>query len=247
MKITQHIFSIPPHLSTTWDQISAIYVKEGTFTVSLKNGTVISIPDLPQADVETIFAFHVAQAEMQQKRNQHLLEHGNTPPFLLHQTPETQQQSQGSTTLRFNFDNIEALGNSMQHTPAMANTPNLPDAILNKISEIVKIIAPGEMQNIPQPEPHCNCPHCQIARAILGKTKEIHPAEQNKTSIPHEEDVLDEDLSFQEWEIEQTGDKLYTVTNKLDKNEKYNVFLGEPVGCTCGHAGCEHVLAVLKS
>ena len=43
------------------------------------------------------------------------------------------------------------------------------------------------------------------------------------------------------------NDKLFTVINKLDQQEKYNVFLGEPVGCTCGKQGCEHMLAVLKS
>ena len=48
-------------------------------------------------------------------------------------------------------------------------------------------------------------------------------------------------------EITQTGDKLFTVVNKLDPQENYHVYLGHPVGCTCGKQGCEHILVVLKS
>ena len=44
----------------------------------------------------------------------------------------------------------------------------------------------------------------------------------------------------------QTDEKMFTVTNRLDKNEKFNVYLGKPIGCTCGKEGCEHILAVLR-
>ena len=62
-----------------------------------------------------------------------------------------------------------------------------------------------------------------------------------------DEPVPDAELSFQEWDIVQTGKDLFHVSSRLDPNEQYNVFLGNPVGCTCGKAGCEHILAVLKS
>ncbi|MGH2612567.1 MAG: hypothetical protein ACRDFB_05905, partial [Rhabdochlamydiaceae bacterium] len=62
-----------------------------------------------------------------------------------------------------------------------------------------------------------------------------------------EEEVSDEDLKFRTWDIKQENDKLYSVTNPLDKKEHYNVFLGKPLGCTCGNKNCEHIQAVLKS
>ena len=33
----------------------------------------------------------------------------------------------------------------------------------------------------------------------------------------------------------------------LDPNEHYNVFLGTPLGCTCGEKDCEHIRAVLST
>ena len=62
-----------------------------------------------------------------------------------------------------------------------------------------------------------------------------------------EEDVRDDELQFEQWSISSAGDKLYNVVNRLDEQEKYRVYLGHPVGCTCGREGCEHILAVLKS
>ena len=62
-----------------------------------------------------------------------------------------------------------------------------------------------------------------------------------------EEIVSDEDLAFRDWEIKQTTDEKYQVTNPLDANEQYNVFLGNPLGCTCGEKNCEHIRAVLST
>jgi hypothetical protein len=87
--------------------------------------------------------------------------------------------------------------------------------------------------------PHCNCFHCQIAR-VLKPNKE--DTQQNE-----EQEISAEDLQFEQWIITHTGDQLYSVINKLDDSEQYNVYLGEPIGCTCGQTGCEHLLAVLKS
>ena len=62
-----------------------------------------------------------------------------------------------------------------------------------------------------------------------------------------EEEVSREDLQFREWDIEQTSEKVYVVTNPLDKEEKYQIHLGKPIGCTCGSAHCDHIRAVLES
>jgi hypothetical protein len=80
--------------------------------------------------------------------------------------------------------------------------------------------------------------HCQVARAI-----------HNESSLKKENEdiVTEEDLRFRIWDIHQTGEKLYTVTNPLDPREQYNVFLGSPLGCTCGQNNCDHIKAVLSS
>ncbi len=253
MKITSKILHIPPHLSTSWTQVSAIYLKETDLIVSLIDGSTISIPGLSTADRDAIFTAYATYLE----------EHPTKPqerpiPFQLFQASPLPNniagapfgEAEGTASIRFAFDSMESLTSAMQHNMAQANSPNMPKEILNKIASVAKIVAPGDIQNMPKPEPHCNCPHCQIARAIHQAFD--HPEETPvtaKVDSPQleEDEVSDKDLSFQQWEINQTGDKLYSVTNRLDTQERYSVYLGHPVGCTCGNQGCEHILAVLKS
>ena len=104
---------------------------------------------------------------------------------------------------------------------------------------IAKIISPSEELLLPKSEPGCNCFFCQIARALNPELSSSHTTDEPA--------IADEELQFQQWDIKQTGEKLYSVINRLDEHEKYNVYLGHPIGCTCGKQGCEHILAVLKS
>ena len=62
-----------------------------------------------------------------------------------------------------------------------------------------------------------------------------------------EEEVSAADLTFRSWDIKQEADQLYTVTNPLNAKEHYSVFLGEPLGCTCGFKNCDHIQAVLRT
>ena len=82
--------------------------------------------------------------------------------------------------------------------------------------------------------------HCQIMRIMREDQEEA-------TDNSHEEEVTAEDLRFREWDIEHSGDHLFVVSNPLNQQEQYNVFLGKPVGCTCGQPNCEHIRAVLNS
>ena len=67
--------------------------------------------------------------------------------------------------------------------------------------------------------------------------------------MPHHQraEITPEELQFKDWEIAQKDGKLYHVINPLDKNEYYDVFLGDPIGCTCGNKNCEHIRAVLST
>jgi hypothetical protein len=127
----------------------------------------------------------------------------------------------------------------MQHNSQLTDSPIFSKEILEHIFSFVKSLDDGSMLNsfFVKPEhPHCNCPYCQISRFAQGKAQE-----------ETEEEVSDKDLKFKTWDIEQAGDKLFTVTNPFDAQEKYSVYIGTPIGCTCGEMRCEHIHAVLSA
>jgi hypothetical protein len=131
------------------------------------------------------------------------------------------------------------MSSALQHNQAQSNMPDLPQEILNKIKSLSQFLSKEDAEFLPKAEPHCNCMHCQLARAISS--------EKESNAIEEEEVISEEDLRFRSWDIEQSGDKLYTVKNPLDHQEQYNVYLGDPIGCTCGQKNCEHLKAVLNT
>lgn len=247
MKINDKFFSLPPFISTSWSNIRAIHMKSNTLVVTLMDGDTINIPGLTAQNIEAIFNAHTAHLETDttsiEKSKQHISSQGQIlNPFT--QSLMNPGHPDG-LPFRIGFSTMDGIGTALQHNSEQAGAPDLPKEILEKIGAIAKIVAPEDINSMPKPEPHCNCMHCQIARAInqsLDASEELH---QQMTAI--EEPISDNELNFQQWEINQTGDKLFAVINKLDNKEKYSVYLGHPVGCTCGNNGCEHILAVLKS
>jgi hypothetical protein len=230
MKISDKILSIPPYISTSWAAISTIRMRANLLVITLKNSDQIEIPNLTAEIIERIFHTHATYLEKDQRSFAKEANSVNSEmPF------------------RIGLGSIDNLGSALQHNPAQANAPDLPQEILNKIGLIAKIISPEDLAQLPKPEPHCNCMHCQIAKAILQNVQEQAKGQEGQLNSSQEELVLDEELSFRQWDIEQCGDKLFNVINRLDNKERYSVYLGEPIGCTCGKQGCEHILAVLKS
>lgn len=228
MKITPKIFSVPPYLSTTWKNISSLHVKEegGAFrlVVVMHDGPVVEIPGLGRSDIHTIFEAHARFAEADSEE-QHPVKTEESLSFTLPFMKDGKQLS-------------ESFGASAQHNPDQSDLPPLPEAVLKKISAIAQAFGADTLPNFPKAEPDCNCMYCQVMRAVQGEN--VLPAEI-------EEEVTAEDLKFRNWEVRQTADKLYIVTNPIDQNENYSVYLGEPIGCTCGSKSCEHVRAVLST
>lgn len=223
MKITASILSIPPYLSTTWKNISSLHVREenGAFTliVLLQNRVQVEVPGLDKQTIDAIFDAHARSAEE-------------------HALAKNPLEGPFSFSLPLRADGpIDTLGSSMQHNQDQANLPPLPPEVLKKITMIARAFGLEDTSSLPKAEPGCNCVYCQVTRSMQG---EEAPLEQI-------EEVSDEDLKFRNWEIKQNADKLYTVTNPLDPNEHYSVFLGTPLGCTCGSKNCEHIRAVLNS
>ncbi len=238
-KINKKIICIPPYISTSWSNITSLHVKEKTLFISLKNGEVVSIPEMTEDLLDTIFDSHTNHMEEQAVENIQAKKDPGSPLAFFQNI-----ENQADLPFKFNISAIDNFGAMMQHNSSQKDAPDLPPEVLDKICSISKAIAPEDQTQIPKPEPHCNCMHCQIAGAI-HKGLGIDGIFIKEEII--EEKVNDNELQFQQWDIEKTDDKLYIVINRLDVKEKYNVFLGNPVGCTCGKTGCEHILAVLKS
>src|SRR6185436_17460112 len=108
----------------------------------------------------------------------------------------------------------EHFGTLLHHNPEQAESPDLPPDVLDKIAQLSKTLGIDDPNVIPKPEPHCNCMRCQIARAMQ---KGLNDEGQNKEE--QEEVVTDEELKFRTWDVVQTGEKLYLVSNPIDNKE----------------------------
>jgi len=236
METNEKYLSIPPYLSTSWKNIRALRMQGSDLLVTMMDGQTVVIPNLGENEVEIVFASHSKYLE---EHNHLSLEDRSRPARVSSRISNFSEMFEqgGTTPFRFGFGGFDGLGNVLQHNQEQSHAPDLPKEILQKIAAIAKIVVPDDPNSIPKAEPHCNCVYCQIARAI----------ERGLRGEEEEEEVSDEDLKFRDWDIVQSGDNLYTVSNPLNSEEKYNVHLGEPIGCTCGQSNCEHLLAVLRS
>lgn len=243
MKINEKILSIPPHISTTWGNISSIKMKASQLSITLNDGDSIHIPGLSEETIDLVFKMHAEDIE-----KRHLLEPIDKKPlFGLSQALFGDQHKMVESPLKFAFSTLDGLNTIAEHNPQEKNAPDLPDAILEKIGSIAKMVVPNDLTLLPKDVEDCNCFHCQVTRVIHKNAAgndfeievEIHELEQ--------ESVSDSELQFNQWNVSAAEENVFTVTNKLDASEQYSVFLGTPVGCNCGEPNCEHIIAVLKT
>lgn len=226
MKYNEKILSLPPYLSTDWKNVDTLAINEnGNLLVILKNKTKIEIPNLSKDEIINIFDAHAKFIETKSNET-------NSNQI----SPEKMKLD---IPFKIGEGGLESIGSAMQHNPAQSNAPDLPPDVLNKIAAVSKALGIENSEVLPKPEPHCNCFHCQIAKAMQINTK------YNEENL--EEEVSDDDLKFRDWDIKQIDDKLYEIINPLNEKEKYQVYLGNPIGCTCGQKNCEHLKAVLNS
>jgi hypothetical protein len=247
VKISTKSINIPPYISTHWRNVESLHTSDGLLLISLKSGDTVYVPNLTEEQTATIFKAHGEFLEQQDQDDARVVEEGHQDAAPA-DNPFSELLSGllggkfASQPLHINIGPLENLSEFMQHNPGQANAPDLPPDILGKMATMTKWVSPEVAQMLPKAEPHCNCYYCQVSRVLSG-TETTHTEEAPAT----ETEEPPEDLHFQQWEIQEIGDKLYSVTNKLDTNESYRVFLGEPVGCTCGKPGCEHIISVLQS
>ena len=248
MNITHTHITIPPYISTTWERVSSLFMKETALIVSMLDGREISIPDLTPDIVEHVFSAHAEFLGNQIKKNN-----------LSKDTRKTviQEETEQFFPLPFSIQTLEnmgQMGQMLQHNPAHSDLPQIPPDIAAKIASLAKVISEEEILSMPLPESKCNCLYCQInriLRATIGQNLENEeqktPSTPNLLKQDENETVTDEDLKFEEWAVQEIRENMYSVTSKLDPKEQYTVYLGTPVGCTCGKSNCEHIVAVLRS
>lgn len=250
MKITKKTLSIPPYLSTAWKNVKALHIEsdgEGhpIVVVMLEEGNAVAIPGLESEAIEALFAAHAEiieegedssdgssgpHGQFKIQMGHPLFGNGNGAPLGL-------PMRLGNSPL-----GVEPLGAAMAHDPSQKHAPDLPEEILSKIAGISKVLGADHLDQLPKAEADCNCFHCQVARAIAGEEGPDLGEDQEQN-----EEISAEDLRFRDWDIDQVGEQLYRVARALNHEEQYQVFLGGPIGCTCGKRDCVHIEAVLKS
>jgi len=239
-KINHKVLSIPPYVSTSWKNVNALHVKEIEgkllLVIILHNGTVIDIPNLDSELIQQVFTAHTSYIEQETRESESdKSEH-----------PKKCGGSMFPFGIPFQMGGMDHISSLLQHNPEQSTASQMSTEVLKKITSVIKSLGINfEQMNLPKAEPHCNCPYCQIARAMHNENEEMRADSDDGEGL--EEEVSEEDLRFRDWDIKQEGDKLYIVTNPLNAKEVYQVFLGNPVGCTCGQKNCEHVRTVLNS
>lgn len=245
MKIDNKILSIPPYISTLWKYVDGLYLRGATLVITLFSGESVNIPGLNSEILQSIFSAHAESLEQearQQPVSKSNLQQLPDMPFGLPLFSQAFPMiTNGESSFQFGIGSMDCFGTAMQHNPAQANAPDLPREILKKIGAIVKIVAPEEMIENAAAVQHCNCPHCQITRAITAE-----PTTSNTENFVEVKAPAPPEIIFQKWKIQQTGENLFNVIDSVDSTE-YKVSLGESIECTCGKQGCEHIIAVLKS
>jgi hypothetical protein len=252
MRFDTKIFSIPPHISTTWDQIASLQISardEGypDLVVHLKNGDKVQVPNLNPTLIEGIFALHSKILSIPSEEEKTTSEQDTAPQPKL--PPPTDWRSTSSFALlkeafnpfevanQFGIDlPIPSKVSILEHDPTMANAPSLPREMLRKLTAIARSLHLAANIAPPEVEMDCNCIHCQIGKAILaGLAQNEHL----------DEEVDLEDLTFCDWNIQKQSEHSYLVSHKVD-SEEYAVTL-DPPSCSCQEKNCSHIKSVLES
>lgn len=232
---TDKYLSIPPYISTSWKNVRSLKMEDTHLVITLTDGSCVNIPNLDKSEVTQVFTAHAEHMSAADRSSpQPGLPRLSLPEGLL------------GNGMQFRLGGgMEGVAPVMHHDPSQSHTPNLPPEVLEKIAAIARIVVPPDSDVIPKAEPHCNCIHCQVARAIQEGADEDEDSEEDFENI--DEEVSDEELTFREWDIKEAGDQMFEVANPLNKAERYKVCLKAPVGCTCGVENCPHLLAVLRN
>jgi hypothetical protein len=249
MKINQRVLHIPPHISCKWSEIASLGVEnidgQDLLFVHLLSGTRAQVPNLTQDQIDLIFKMHVQHLEESADEEERFKNVKEIPFFSnLFQPPpmDANVATSFGAPISFHLDANDPGSLFQGHNPQFSNSPPLPKEILDKITLIAKAIG-GDMVKEVEPVELCNCFFCQIARALKNER-----VEEKKPHIPKNlpKDLLRGGID-PEWMVEEVGPHMFKVTSRDEPGVLYQVYLGEPLGCSCGSNRCQHIIAALKT
>lgn len=136
MIINKQILSIPPFISTSWQDVELL-LSDGhsTLNIYLKNGTLVKISNLLKEDLDLIFKVH-----------QDILLSPSQPeiPSLI-------------DPLLLSFS-----GSLLEHDPDLKDASPLPLEVKTKLKSLLDEIPKLDKIKLPDIHPDCHCPFCQI-------------------------------------------------------------------------------------
>ena len=243
MRINNKILSIPPYISTSWKQISSLKAekKEGFLQlhITLQDGSYTLIPQIESPVVDAIFSSHAKYLENEMPQEK------QPPSIFSFESPRMSSSALLDAPFPLPFPEFKNLTSFLQHDSEKSLEANFPQEMLDKIAHLTKAMGISDIRLFPKAEPHCNCPHCQIARSMKKAFEETQREEEN--SLYLDEEVTEKDLSFKSWFIYPLENNNYKVIHPDNKDEIYLVSLGSPLSCSCGSNQCEHIRSVLSS
>src|SRR5579883_478597 len=162
MKITSNIFSLPPYISTTWQNIIALHIRheEGAdlLVVDLLNGNRIEVPHLDVETLGKIFAMHEAFHEKEIAKPISSLQKNDLNSLLSLHLPA-----------KLFGEGLEKISGVLQHNPEAADTPDLPPEFLERVAKIAESLGIEDINSVPSPSDGCNCLFCQISRTMQAQ------------------------------------------------------------------------------
>jgi len=240
MRINHKILSIPPYISTPWKNVLALKTakieEKLELQITLSDGSSISIPETEDVIIEAVFTAHARYLDAEPQIAKVI------PPSFLHSGfGKLAVFSESESPLASDMTKmLSQISSFWEHDPEKGKAPDLPRDMIEQFKHVAGSLPFSDPQKLPQPEPHCNCPHCQITRAL-------HTGLQVRESFEEFEPVAEQDLNFPRWIIQSMPGQAYKVINPDNTDEYYFVSLASPLHCTCGAKNCEHMEIVLKS
>src|SRR5262245_28614291 len=106
MKINSQILSIPPHILTSWENVSGLYIQDEKLFIVLNNGKTVSIENLSSNTIQTVYRTYESFLEKRANTPQDTASTSTTSTF-------------GALTsdfpIQLGIGSLDNLGNAMQH------------------------------------------------------------------------------------------------------------------------------------